>query len=83
MILIYICVQDIDFASFYDFFLLDFGTVPTVWYFFVFPIFYRLHAEKGLVAKQDKIALVYLRGQVFNIQQFVVQIAIKFHGSTI
>ena len=46
----YICVKGIDFASFYDFCIgfwncsdsvvfcvfLDFGTVPTVWYFLIF-----------------------------------------------
>ena len=31
----YLCVSDIDFASFYDFDI-DFGIVPTVWYFFIF-----------------------------------------------
>ena len=31
----YLCVWDIDFASFHDFFS-DFGTISTVWYFFVF-----------------------------------------------
>ena len=29
----YLFVRSIDFAFFYDFFLLDFGTVPIVWYF--------------------------------------------------
>ena len=29
-----LCVNDIDFVSFYSYFLLDFGNVPTVWYFF-------------------------------------------------
>ena len=29
-----ICVSDIDFAYFYDFYI-EFGTVPTVWYFFL------------------------------------------------
>ena len=29
----YLCVRSIDIASVCDFFLLDFGTVPTVWYF--------------------------------------------------
>jgi hypothetical protein len=29
----YVCVRDIDFSSFHDFFSSDFGTISKVWYF--------------------------------------------------
>ena len=32
----YVCVRDLDFASLHDFFSPYFGTISTVWYFFVF-----------------------------------------------
>ena len=35
----FFCAKGIYFASFYDFVLLEFGTVPRVWYFFLSHIF--------------------------------------------
>jgi hypothetical protein len=34
----YVCSRGIDFAGFYDF-SVGFGTVPTVWYFFLYTLY--------------------------------------------